>query len=68
MENQDLIVVHTTDKLYKAELIVGLLAEHDITANILNKKDSSYLFGEVEIYVQSKDFEAAKSIIDHRKE
>lgn len=67
MEEQEMVVVHTTDKMYKAELIVGLLAEHEIEANILNKKDSSYLFGEIEIWVSAKDVDAAKEIIDNRK-
>ncbi|MCD4695319.1 MAG: DUF2007 domain-containing protein [Bacteroidales bacterium] len=43
--------ISTTPDQYKAELIKGFLAEHDIEVFIINKKDSAYLFGELEIYV-----------------
>lgn len=37
--------------------------ENGINAIIVNKKDSSYLFGELELYVMSDDAIQAKHII-----
>ena len=68
MENNDFIKVYGAAKLYEAELIVGLLACDDIEATIINKRDSQYLFGEVEIYVAAADAEKAKEIIANREE
>lgn len=68
MEEQNLVKIHSAGNLVNAELIVGLLKEHDIDAHILNKKDSMYFIGDVEIYVDSKDAEAAKTIIANRPE
>jgi replication initiation and membrane attachment protein DnaB len=42
--------VHSTSNYYHAEMIRQMLSDNGIDAFIINKKDSSYLFGEVEIY------------------
>ena len=68
METNDFIKVYGAAKLYEAELIVGLLACDNIEATINNKRDSQYLFGEVEIYVAAADAEKAKEIIANRDE
>jgi hypothetical protein len=39
------------------EIIRQVLAEHEINAVIMNKQDSSYRFGQVELYVHG-DYEA----------
>lgn len=49
--------------MYKAELLKGLLVENEINAVIINKKDSAYLFGEVELYVTINDAVKAKHLI-----
>ncbi len=49
--------------MYKAELLKGLLTENEINAVIINKKDSAYLFGEVELYVTTNDAVKAKHLI-----
>lgn len=66
-EEDGLVLVHTTDKNYKAELIVGLLSDRGIKAEILNKRDSCYLIGPIEIYVSKEDAASAKEIIEERK-
>lgn len=43
--------VYSTDQMYKAILIKEKLSDEDIQAFILNKKDSLYAFGEIELYV-----------------
>jgi hypothetical protein len=47
--------VYTTNDLFEGEMIVRMLADHDIEAVILNKHDSSYpVFGDVEVYVKTE--------------
>ena len=62
--NKDWIKIYSTGVNYKAELLKGLLFENNIEAVILNKKDSSYGFGELELYVSSDDVIKAKHVID----
>ncbi|MFM1875488.1 MAG: putative prokaryotic signal transducing protein [Bacteroidota bacterium] len=50
--------------LNKAELQCALLNESEIKAVIINKQDSSYLFGEAELYVRQDDVIRAKRILD----
>jgi len=57
--------VYSSSQLSVASIIVGLLREQDIQANVLNKIDSSYVFlGEVEVYVPANDYEKALTIVD----
>ena len=55
--------IYSTDQLYKANTVKDLLAEENIEAVVMNKKDSVYLFGEVELYVSSKDENMAVELI-----
>jgi len=61
--NKDWVKIYSTGEGYKAELLKGLLFENNIEAVIINKQDSSYLFGELELYVNSKDIVKAKHVI-----
>ena len=61
--NKDWIKIYSTGVNFKAELLKGLLFEHDIEAVIINKKDSSYGFGELELYVNTDDVVKAKHIL-----
>jgi len=45
------------------ELRRVILEEHGIPAVVLNKRDSSYLFGFVELLVQDEDIEKAEALI-----
>lgn len=47
------IKIFSTGEPYKAELVKGLLQENEIDCIIVNKQDSAYLFGELELYVQA---------------
>lgn len=68
MEEQNFERVYSAGKLYEAELIVGLLAENGVEATIVNKRDSEFLIGEVEVYVANEDAVEAKRIIEERGE
>lgn len=60
--------IYSTGKLYQAELLKGLLEENNIEAVIINKQDSAYLFGEMELYVDANDVMVATRIINTQNE
>ncbi len=62
------IKIYSTGVNYKAELLKGLLIENEIEAIIINKKDSIYLFGELELYVHIDDVIKAKHILTSQNE
>ncbi|EEI90964.1 hypothetical protein HMPREF0765_3511 [Sphingobacterium spiritivorum ATCC 33300] len=41
-----------------------MLLENEVNAVVLNKQDSSYLFGKIELYVNANDVEKANALID----
>lgn len=58
--------IYTTSDPIKAELIKQLLEENDIEAVLLNKQDSSYLFGEVQVMVlESNSLKAQQIVINN---
>jgi hypothetical protein len=57
-------LVYTCNKQYEAEILKEILAENDIESFLINKQDSSYLIGDIEIYVQPDDVMKAKLIIE----
>ena len=62
MEN-NWVCVYTANQVYKAEAVKELLSEENIEAVVVNKKDSMYLFGEVELFVQPEDENLATELI-----
>jgi hypothetical protein len=61
--SNDRVLVYTTNKLYEAELIQEYLFNNGIHAFILNKMDSAYLFGDIEILVEKDDVIRSKKLI-----
>jgi len=49
--NENWQSIYSTQYEYKAEIIKAVLEENDIKCFVLSKKDSAYLFGEIELYV-----------------
>ena len=49
---------------HEAELKRALLQSQHINAVVINKQDSSYLFGEAELYVPQDEVIHAKRILD----
>ena len=47
----NLVNIYSTDKHYYAELIRQMLSEHNIHSFIVNKQDSAYKFGDIELFV-----------------
>lgn len=51
------------DTLYKADMIRQMLVDHEIPSFIINKQDSFYKFGEIELYVNRDHVIRAKKLI-----
>ncbi len=52
----------TADPL-QAEITKQMLDEHGVSAVIMNKQDSSYRFGQVELYVHESEEALARGLI-----
>ncbi len=60
---KDWALIFSTAKLYIAEMVKNVLEDNDIQAVIINKQDSFYLFGDIEVYVKPDDVIRAKFLI-----
>ncbi|MGB4204127.1 MAG: DUF2007 domain-containing protein [Bacteroidales bacterium] len=60
-------MIFSSSDVVKVEILKGLLAAENIESVIINKKDSSYLFGEAELYVPVEDAFKANQIISSSK-
>ncbi|MCE2496411.1 MAG: DUF2007 domain-containing protein [Flavobacteriales bacterium] len=60
----NLVQVYTTDKEYQAQLLTDKLRENGIEPFRLNKRDSMYPIGYIEIQVASEDVEKARTLIE----
>jgi len=58
------VLAYSTNKLFEADMIKEYLSDNGITAFILNKMDSAYHFGEVEILVERDDLIRSKKLIE----
>jgi hypothetical protein len=55
--------VFSTSNSWQAEMAKQILEENEIPAVVINRKDSSYLFGEVVVYAEIKNAERAKQLL-----
>lgn len=58
------VIAYTTNQLFEAEMIKKYLSDHQVKAFILNKMDSAYHFGEIELLVYRDDAIRAKKLIE----
>lgn len=58
------VKVYSSSKLYEIELIRGLLKENNIESVTMDKQDSAYLFGVIELYVNVENAFRAKQLIE----
>ena len=49
----------------EANIVQGMLGENNIPVHILNKKDSVYHFGDIEIYVPETFKDLAKDLLNN---
>ena len=52
---QDWVKVYSSAKFHQVHIIKALLEESNIASVEINKRDSSYNFGEIELYVKKSD-------------
>ena len=55
--------IYSIGNPYQAELIRQMLTDHNIQAFIVNKQDSAYKFGDIELYVNRDHVIRAKKLI-----
>lgn len=56
--------IYTSRKMQDAEIIKALLTFNEINSVVINKQDTSYMFGEFEVYVNRDDIVKAKFVLD----
>jgi len=56
--------IRVYNQLIQAEIVKQMLVENHIPAVIMNKQDSSYLFGVIELYVDLENQLEAAALID----
>jgi hypothetical protein len=56
-------VIFTANKLYQAEMAKNILEENEIEVVVLNKQDSFYLIGDIEVLVKPEDSFRANSLL-----
>ena len=57
-------VIFRSTAAYKAEILKAILEENELPCIVINKQDSSYLIGEIEVYVKQNDVLIAKQIVN----
>ncbi len=66
--DQEWKCIYKSGNLIEVEILHGMLTENGIAAVVINKKDSSYLFGEAELYVKAEDVIEATRLISETQE
>ncbi|MBO4602224.1 MAG: DUF2007 domain-containing protein [Salinivirgaceae bacterium] len=65
---EDWISIYSTNSTFEAELMRGKLENAGVEAVLMNKQDSSYLFGEIEVYVHQYQSQQALNIINSHED
>jgi len=55
--------IYATRQPAEASIIQGMLEENSIPVQVMNKQDSSFNFGEIELYVPAHLSETAKKLV-----
>ena len=61
--SQTWVKIYTSQDFMKSEIVRQVLIDHEIEAVLMNKQDSSYKFGFVEVYIHPDKFDKAIEII-----
>jgi hypothetical protein len=64
----DWVVVYSTGAETHAELLRQMLVSNDISVRLMNKKDSLYHFGDIELSVKGENVIAARRLIEKATE
>ncbi len=65
--SKDWVIVYSTNLLYQAEMVKDILEDNGMEAVLMNKQDSFYQFGDIEIYTRPDDVIRAKFLIKEIK-
>ena len=57
------VKIYTSNDFFKAEIVRQVLIDHDIEAVLMNKQDTAYKFGEVQVHIPNGHFQTALEII-----
>ncbi|MEN9444671.1 MAG: hypothetical protein RIS47_1561 [Bacteroidota bacterium] len=60
--------LETFDRVFVAEMHKDILLDNAIACVMLNGQDSSYLFGEISLYVRDEDMDKALEILKANKD
>lgn len=60
---KDWQLIYSTGVQYKAEMVKDILNDNDIEAILLNRQDSLYLFGDIEVFAKTDNIIRAKFLI-----
>ncbi len=61
------VCVYSSGFIYKVEIAQAVLTDNGIDSVIVNKQDSSYAFGDIELHVHPDDSISALQIIEKEK-
>lgn len=61
--NSSWVKIYTSHQFIKSEIVRQVLIDNEVEAVLLNKQDSAYKFGEVEIYIHQSNFDKAIELI-----
>ncbi len=56
-------LIYSTGQLYLAEMVKSIIEDNGFEVVVINKQDSFYLFGDIEVYVRPDDVIRAKFLI-----
>ncbi|WKN32791.1 DUF2007 domain-containing protein [Porifericola rhodea] len=56
--------VYTTQMMYRAEIVKAVLEDHNLNPVLVDKQDTSYHFGNIEVYVSPDEVMNAMKIIE----
>ncbi|MFM2156126.1 MAG: hypothetical protein RL516_875 [Bacteroidota bacterium] len=63
MNNINWVKIYSTNQIQQPEIIKSIFEEANIPCSSIDKKDSSYIFGEIEIYVPEENVTEAITIL-----
>lgn len=55
--------IYSNPHFFKAEMVKQVFEDHDIQSVIINKQDSSYRFGYIEVYIHEQDSKEATALL-----
>lgn len=61
------VCIYSSKLIHKVEIVQAVLADDNINSVIVNKQDSAYHFGDIELHVHPDDSIKAIQIINNEK-